>query len=66
MDFGKKRIHGHILVWHRGLPNYVKNWETATLPNGALDDNGAYRAVQNISNGEDRGSIWYRTIGKSR
>lgn len=111
LDFGKKRIHGHTLVWHRGLPNWVKNLETATLPNGttraqqmdsilsrhirtvianydnpasiykdnngkpllkswdvvneALDDNGDYRATQNISNGEDKGSIWYRTIGKS-
>jgi endo-1,4-beta-xylanase len=112
LNYGLKRIHGHTLVWHNGLPNWVKNWETATLPpafptraakfdsimsthirtvianydnpssiykdaagkplmkswdvvNEALDDNGDYRSTQNIVNGVDKGSIWYRTIGKS-
>ncbi|TCC98573.1 endo-1,4-beta-xylanase [Pedobacter hiemivivus] len=111
LNFGKKRIHGHTLLWHRGLPQWVKNWETASLPAGttrsqkmdsimsrhirnvvanydnpssiykdnggkplmkswdvvneALDDNGNYRAAKDIVNGEDKGSIWYRTIGKS-
>jgi endo-1,4-beta-xylanase len=111
LDFGKKRIHGHTLLWHRGLPQWVKNWETASLPGGttraqkmdsimsrhirnvvanydnpssvykdnsgkplmkswdvvneALDDNGNYRAAKDIVNGEDKGSIWYRTVGKS-
>ncbi len=29
-DFGEKRIHGHALVWHRALPNWVKDVETNT------------------------------------
>ncbi len=29
-DFGAKRIHGHALVWHRALPNWVKDVETNT------------------------------------
>jgi endo-1,4-beta-xylanase len=110
LDFGKKRIHGHTLLWHRGLPQWVKNWETASLPAGTtraqkmdsimsrhiqkvianydnpssiykdnagkplmkswdvvnevFDDNGNYRAAKEIVNNEDKGSIWYRTIGK--
>lgn len=31
---GKKRIHGHTLIWYRSLPQWVKNWETQTLPAG--------------------------------
>jgi len=29
-DHGSKRIHGHVLVWHRALPQWVKNVETNT------------------------------------
>lgn len=29
-NFGEKRIHGHALVWHRALPNWVKDVETNT------------------------------------
>lgn len=29
-DHGAKRIHGHALVWHRALPNWVKAIETNT------------------------------------
>ncbi len=29
-DHGNKRIHGHALVWHRALPDWVKNVETTT------------------------------------
>jgi endo-1,4-beta-xylanase len=29
-DHGAKRLHGHVLVWHRALPTWVKNVETNT------------------------------------
>jgi endo-1,4-beta-xylanase len=29
-DYGEKRIHGHALIWHRALPQWVKNVETNT------------------------------------
>jgi endo-1,4-beta-xylanase len=111
LNNGKKRIHGHTLVWHNSLPAWVKNWETAALSTGttraakydtimrrhirtvifnysnpasiykddsgapllkswdvvneAFDDNGNYRSIVNMVNGEDKGSIWYRNIGRS-
>jgi endo-1,4-beta-xylanase len=34
LNNGKKRMHGHVLIWHAALPTWVKNWETATLPAG--------------------------------
>lgn len=30
-DYGAKRMHGHALVWHRALPNWVKDVETNTV-----------------------------------
>lgn len=36
-DHGEKRIHGHALVWHRALPNWVKDVEINT-PVGARAD----------------------------
>lgn len=36
-DYGSKRIHGHVLVWHRALPTWVKNVET-TVPVAARAD----------------------------
>jgi endo-1,4-beta-xylanase len=111
LNNGKKRMHGHVLVWHRGLPAWFKNMESAALPAGtsraakfdtlmkrhihqvlfnygnpasiykdsngkplmkswdvvneALDDAGNYRAAVNLVKGEDKGSIWYRTMGRS-
>jgi endo-1,4-beta-xylanase len=29
-DHGNKRLHGHTLVWHRALPQFVKDVETNT------------------------------------
>ena len=29
-NFGAKRIHGHTLVWHKSLPDWIKNIETNT------------------------------------
>jgi endo-1,4-beta-xylanase len=29
-DYGEKRIHGHALVWHRALPQWVKDVESNT------------------------------------
>jgi endo-1,4-beta-xylanase len=29
-DYGEKRIHGHALVWHRALPQWLTNIETNT------------------------------------
>lgn len=29
-DYGEKRIHGHALVWHRALPQWVTNVESNT------------------------------------
>ncbi|MES2651968.1 MAG: endo-1,4-beta-xylanase [Bacteroidota bacterium] len=28
-DYGAKRMHGHVLVWHRALPQWVKDVETS-------------------------------------
>jgi endo-1,4-beta-xylanase len=111
LNNGKKRIHGHVLVWHRGLPEWLKRMESAGIFGGssraaqfdtlmkkhirhvlfnygdpaskykddngkplmkswdvvneALDDNGNYRAEVNLVKGDDKGSIWYRTIGRA-
>lgn len=36
-DHGEKRIHGHALVWHRALPNWVKDVETNTAVGARAD-----------------------------
>lgn len=49
-DNGKKRIHGHTLVWHRGLPDWVINTETSS-PQPARFDSIMKRHIYTVVKG---------------
>ncbi|CAF1508814.1 unnamed protein product, partial [Didymodactylos carnosus] len=40
----------------------MKSWDVC---NEVMYDNGSYRGALDIQNGNDKGSIWYRTMGQS-
>ncbi|MBB5638279.1 endo-1,4-beta-xylanase [Pedobacter cryoconitis] len=69
LNAGKKRIHGHTLIWYRSLPQWVKNWETQALPSGMtraqkMDSVMSIHIRTVISHYDNPSSIYKDDLGK--